>query len=198
MNVIQIRAVRSFNRSLTQRIGALNENFLDRGRSLGQARLLYELGREGADLRDLRTRLGFDSGYLSRLLRSLERQKLVVGERLASDTRRRTIRLTRRGLIELREYNRSSDAFAESALRPLSSAQRIQLVRAMADVDRLIRASALEIRVEKPDSSDAQWCLGQYYRELAERFDAGFNPAISISATADELTPPAGVFLVAH
>ncbi|HKM62029.1 MAG TPA: GNAT family N-acetyltransferase [Acidisphaera sp.] len=57
-------------------------------------------------------------------------------------------------------------------------------------------AGAVRIGVEAPDSADARWCLDQYVRELAMRFDAGFDPARSISANPDELTPPAGVFVI--
>jgi len=77
MDAQQVRRVRSFNRVVSQRIGALKDRFLDRDRPLGEARLLYEIGRAGAEVRDLRARLELDSGYVSRLLRSLERQRLV-------------------------------------------------------------------------------------------------------------------------
>ena len=42
-----IGQVRSFNRAVTQRAGALNDTFLSRGRPLGQARLLWEIGPDG-------------------------------------------------------------------------------------------------------------------------------------------------------
>ena len=80
-----VSRVRSFNRLVTQRVGALNDHYLARDRPLGEARLLWEIGREGCDVRRLRFRLGLDSGYLSRLLRSLEASQLV------SVTRTRTI-----------------------------------------------------------------------------------------------------------
>ena len=67
-----IEQVRRFNRAVTQRAGALEDAFLARGRPLGQARVLWEIGPDGRDVRDLRARLGLDSGYLSRLLRALE------------------------------------------------------------------------------------------------------------------------------
>ena len=75
-----IGQVRSFNRAVTQRAGALNDAFLSRGRPLGQARLLWEIGPDGRDVRMLRSRLDLDSGYLSRLLRSLENDGLVAVE----------------------------------------------------------------------------------------------------------------------
>jgi DNA-binding MarR family transcriptional regulator/predicted N-acetyltransferase YhbS len=194
----QIRRVRSFNRTVSQRVGALNDNFLNRQRPLGEARLLYEIGRDGAEVRNLRARLELDSGYVSRLLRSLERQGLVRAQPAASDGRVRRVALTREGLREVTELDRRSNAFAKSVLAPLSAAQRDRLVQAMAEVERLMHASAVQITAEAPDSFDARWCLDEYFRELGSRFKAGFDPEKSISAGANELIPPAGVFVIAR
>ena len=193
----QVRCLRSFNRMVSQRIGALDDDFLGRGRPLGESRLLYEIGCDGAELRELRTRLGLDSGYLSRLLRSLERQRLVRVQ-AAHDGRVREASLTARGLREVAELDRRSDAFAQSVLVPLGAAQRRRLIAAMAEVELMLRASAVEIKAEAADSADARWCLEQYSAELGARFREGFDPAKSISAGAEELTPPAGAFLVAR
>ena len=73
----QIRRVRSFNRAVTLSVGALQASYLERGRPLGEARLLFEVGVEGADLRALRMKLGLDSGYLSRMVQSLSGQGLI-------------------------------------------------------------------------------------------------------------------------
>jgi len=194
----QIRSVRSFNRTVTHRIGVLNESFLDRGRALGEARLLYEIGHDGAEVRRLRETLALDSGYLSRLLKSLERQGLVRIGTTARDARVRRAILTDKGRAELAEYDRRSDSFAEAVLAPLNTTQRNRLVRGMADVERLLRAAAVEIRMGKPDSVDAVWCLEQYARELMERFEGGYDPGKTRSASPSELTPPAGCFIVAR
>jgi DNA-binding MarR family transcriptional regulator len=198
MDAAQIRRLRSFNRTVSQRIGALNDRFLDRGRPLGEARLIYEIGHDGAELRALRARLELDSGCVSRLLRSLERQGLVKGEAAAGDGRVRRVRLTAKGRREVAELDRRADAVARSVLAPLSAAQQARLIAAMTEVERLMRASAVRIAAEPSDSADARWCVDQYFRELGRRFDAGFDPARSISADAHELTPPAGVFLIAR
>jgi GNAT superfamily N-acetyltransferase/DNA-binding MarR family transcriptional regulator len=189
--------VRSFNRVATQRIGALNDAFLSRGRPLGEARLLWEIGPGGADVRRLRSRLDLDSGYLSRLLRSLERDGLVVVEQSQADGRVRTARLTADGLTERGELDRRSDDAAAAILRPLTPPQRSRLVAAMAEVERLLLASAVRVGPCDPRHPDARWCLESYFSELASRFDAGFEPARSISADDDELTPPAGLLLIA-
>jgi DNA-binding MarR family transcriptional regulator/predicted N-acetyltransferase YhbS len=197
MEIDHIRRVRSFNRTVTQRVGALNDRFLDRGRPLGEARLLYEVG-SGAEVRALRGRLELDSGYISRLLRSLERQGLIRVRSADSDARVRRVALTPKGRREVAELDRRSDAFAISVLAPLSAAGRERLIAAMAEVEHLLRASTVRIEPEMPDSADARWCLEAYFRELGRRFEAGFDPALSIPANARELTPPAGVFIIAR
>src|SRR5262249_54470157 len=151
--------VRSFNRTVTQRIGALDDAFLSRGRPLGQARLLWEIGQDGSDVRRLRSRLDLDSGYLSRLLRSLENDGLVAVEQSRADGRVRTARLTGRGLAERAELDRRSDDAATSILLPLGERQRSRLIAAMAEVERLLTASAVEVGVCDPRHPDARFCL---------------------------------------
>src|SRR3954447_26515357 len=102
--------VRSFNRTVTQRIGALQDEYLARGRPLGASRVLWEVGDAPVDVRALRARLDLDSGYLSRLLRRLERDGLVVVEPAPNDGRVRTVRLTDAGRAERTVLDRESDA----------------------------------------------------------------------------------------
>jgi DNA-binding MarR family transcriptional regulator/GNAT superfamily N-acetyltransferase len=189
--------VRSFNRLITERVGALSDRYLARDRPLGEARLLWEIGVDGSDIRRLRSRLALDSGYLSRLLRSLEQAGLVRVEPSKQDKRVRTARLTPAGLAERELLDRRSDELASSFLDPLSEPRRERLVAAMAEVERLLSAALVELDVVDPADGNAQFCLGEYFAELGRRFDTGFDPALSISAGLDELRLPAGLFLVA-
>src|ERR1700756_2413253 len=92
--------VRRFNRVVTEQVGALNDQFLGRPRPLGEARLLWEIGPGGCEVRLLRSRLGLASAYLTRLLRSLEAGGLVELSTSPSDARLRVARLTRAGRRE--------------------------------------------------------------------------------------------------
>ena len=198
MDSQDVQGVRRFNREVAERIGALTDEFLGRGRPMGEARILWEIGAEGTDVRALRARLGLDSGYTSRVLRSLERQRLITMGPSPDDGRVRRTVLTETGLVERAELDRRSDDVALSILEPLSAGQRARLLLAMADVERLLRASAVRFDVEEPGSTDASWCLEQYFSELNTRFETGFDPLLSISADVEELTPPAGVLLIAR
>ena len=73
MDARQIQQVRRFHRVVTQRAGVLHDDYLKRGRPLGEARLIFEIGTAGAEVAELRRRLGLDSGYASRLLRAKRR-----------------------------------------------------------------------------------------------------------------------------
>jgi DNA-binding MarR family transcriptional regulator/N-acetylglutamate synthase-like GNAT family acetyltransferase len=197
MDSARIGQVRRFNRIVTQRVGALHEQFLARARPLGQSRLLWEIGPAGCDVRRLRLRLGLDSGYLSRLLRSLEQEGLVTVVPGSTDARVRMARLTTAGLAERAELDRRSDAVAESILGVLSDGQQARLVAAMADVERLLTASQVIISAADPRQPAARSCLLAYFRELADRFKGGFDPELSNPAHEEEMTPPAGLFLLA-
>ena len=197
MGPAQIQQVRRFNRAVTRRVGALDQSYLARGRPLAEARIIFEAGPDGVDVRALRNRLGLDSGYLSRLLNSLKAQGLVQVERRPDDKRARRASLTRKGREELRAYDRLSDELARSILAPLDAAQRGRLLGAMSEVEKLVRAASVEVRQATPSGSEGSWCLAEYYRELAARFESGFDRALGNSNGDEELTPPAGLFVIA-
>jgi DNA-binding MarR family transcriptional regulator/GNAT superfamily N-acetyltransferase len=192
-----IALVRNFNRLVTRQVGALNERYLGR-RPLGESRVLFEIGRDGATPRDLRARLGLDSGYLSRMIGSLERDGLVEKKPDPVDGRTKRLRVTPAGRSQMDELDRISDELAASVLAPLTPEQRARLLRAQSEVRHLLAISMVEIVREDPSTADARWCLGHYFAELGDRFEEPFDPVRTLPADAADLVPPAGVFLVAR
>ena len=191
-----LKQVRSFNRVVTQSIGALSDHYLSRNLPLGEARVLWEVGA-GCDVRDLRARLGLDSGYSSRLLRSLEAAGFVTVRPSPTDGRVRSVQLTAAGRRERQELDRRSNELAQTLLAPLNDAQRARLVAAMTEVERLLSAGLVRIDVVDPEEPAAAHCLSEYSAELARRFDDGWDETTSIAATPQQLRPPAGLFVVA-
>ena len=51
-----IDTVRAFNRIVTSRIGALEDHYLGSARSLGSSRVLWEVGGDGREVREIRER----------------------------------------------------------------------------------------------------------------------------------------------
>ena len=180
-----------------QRMAQLDDRGLARHRPLAAARLLYEIGPDGCEVRTLRTRLGLDSDRASHLLSALKADGMVelVAGRL--DRRVRTARLTPAGLAERKAIDEASDALVESFLRRLNARQQKRLVDAMADVERLLTAAMVDMRPVDPLHPDARHCVRAYVAELNRRSDSGYDPSKGVSAEPHELRPPAGVFLVA-
>ncbi|MBA0049373.1 MarR family transcriptional regulator [Streptomyces sp. AJS327] len=225
MTTEQVEQVRRFSRTVAERVGVLHDRYLGGARPYGQARLLWQIGdaeeRGGADggrdrgadgsreadgvgegvpqdVRGLRARLGLDSGYVSRLLRALEREGLVAVAPHPRDRRVRTVRLTEAGRAERARLEERSEAHAASLLAPLDARQRERLTAAMTEVERLLTASVVTVETLDPDHPDAVSCLRSYAAELREVFDGGFDPASSLLPDPGELRAPRGLFLVAR
>jgi DNA-binding MarR family transcriptional regulator/GNAT superfamily N-acetyltransferase len=174
-----IEQVRSFNRTVTDLSGALNDRYMGRDRPLG-------------------ARLGLDSGYVSRLLRALQASGLIRVEENPGDRRARILRLTTLGQAGRATLNERSDALAASLLEPLTVSQRARLISAMREVEGLLTAASVRISAVDPEHRDARSCLEQYTAELNRRSSRHFDPTVGATALPDELRPPAGHFFVAY
>ena len=189
--------VRRFNRTVTQRVGALDDSFLSRTRPLAQARILYEIDNGHNEVRRLRAELDLDSGYLTRLLQALEREGLITIDEDPADRRVRRANLTAAGRAERAEYERLSDELAAGILTALDEKQQQTLLDAMATVDRLLTASMVEFAVVDPALPAAREATRRYLAELDERFETGYDAEHAISATDDEVRLPRGLCLLA-
>ncbi|MFC7533149.1 GNAT family N-acetyltransferase [Actinoplanes sp. GCM10030250] len=176
MQADHIERVRDFNRYYTQRLGILTDHYLGQQRPLGQARLLFEIGA-GCDVRELRERLGLDSGYLSRLLRALADQQLLTVRAHPGDGRVRIAELTETGHAERAELDRRSRDGIADLLAGLTETQRDQLLTAQAQIRRLLRLATVTITPVPPADPAARACLTRYAAELAARFPEGYDPA---------------------
>jgi DNA-binding MarR family transcriptional regulator/GNAT superfamily N-acetyltransferase len=196
-----VAVVRRFNRSYTQRIGVLEDSFLGIGMPLGPARLLFEIGavspatRTPPSTQALRERLGLDSGYLSRLLRRLERDGLIQVTPDPGDRRRRIVGLTEAGQERWKELERRSDERARLIVGPLTGRQRDRLARALTEADLLVRAATVTFEPVDPASPVARDVIGRYFAEIGRRF--GFDPSGETEKDTKFLVPPFGVFVVA-
>jgi DNA-binding MarR family transcriptional regulator/GNAT superfamily N-acetyltransferase len=191
----QAAALRRFNRFYTGAIGVLTDRYLGLSRPLGEARVLFEIGTDGAAVRDLRNLLDLDSGYLSRLLSQLQSQGLVRMGAHPDDHRIRIAELTPAGRRELTDLNQRAEAVATGLLEPLTAEQRLDLIAAMDLVQRRLRLAAIRVAVADPASAPARQCLAFYAEEIDRRFPGGFDRSDLI--TPAELAAAPSAFLIA-
>ncbi len=192
-----IPRIRRFNRAVTARTGALDDRFLGRGRPLGPARVLWTIDAAGTDVADLRLSLGLDSGLLSRILRRLEVEGLVATSALATDRRRRIVRLTPAGAAEKAEYDRLNNALAADMLARLS-ADPGALLAAMDRIALALNRDGITVAVADPDAPGAVACLAAYRALLADRVRGFSNVHVPLpDPEAAAYRPPSGIFLLA-
>ncbi|MFF5977711.1 GNAT family N-acetyltransferase [Streptomyces olindensis] len=194
----QVAAFRRFNRYFTRRIGVLNDHYLGQDRPLGEARLLFEIAESpaGVSLRELRSRLGLDAGYLSRMTKALQAQGMVRLSTHPDDNRLRMIELTPAGRVEVKEQNRRADTLASDVLKGLTAPQRQQLTDAMATARRLLRLAAIAVEPVDGHAPDARACLDAYAADLDARFPEGFDKADLVRP--EQVSGEAGAFFVAY
>jgi DNA-binding MarR family transcriptional regulator/GNAT superfamily N-acetyltransferase len=137
----RIAAVRRFNRFYTQRIGVLKDGLLGSPFSLGQARVLWELAhRQGPTATALARDLGMDAGYLSRIVRALERRRLVARTTSRADGRQQLLSLTRPGQAAAARLDRRSHDEVGAILAGLAAPEQHRLVEAMRTIETLLGA----------------------------------------------------------
>ena len=138
-------AIRDFNRFYTRQIGVLDQGFLGSPFTLTEVRVLYELAhREEPTATEIARELSLDPGYLSRLLRKLERQGHLARGRDARDGRQRPLRLTRTGRRVFDSLDRASGQQIATMIAALTPGQVGELVGSMQAVRRLLRSEASE------------------------------------------------------
>jgi DNA-binding MarR family transcriptional regulator/GNAT superfamily N-acetyltransferase len=138
-----VEAVRAFNRFYTRRIGVLGEHLLDSPYSLSEMRVLYELAhRPAPSASDLCADLGFDAGYLSRILRRFERAKLIARTAAPEDRRRSLVRLTARGRAAFAPLDAKARDEVRDMLARVAAPSRPELVGAMERIQRLLNGAA--------------------------------------------------------
>ncbi len=131
-HLASIRKIRAFNRYYTDLMGLLDKHLLDSAYSLAEARILYEVHAAGnIQASHIMQVMHIDRGYLSRLLKQLEKRKLVARHPTPQDARVFMITLTEKGAREFQQLNKASDDQISQLINPLSEPLRQELVAHM-------------------------------------------------------------------
>ena len=178
-----IDAVRHFNRAYTRRIGLLNRGLLKSEFTLVEARILYELAhREGTTASALAEFLELDAGYLSRLLSGLAKRGLISRKPSVDDRRATLLELTPAGRDAFAELDRRSRAEVGEMLERLTVANRRDLVRAMATIERHLGGEKpAQIRLRTHEPGDLGWIVERHGAVYARDygFDSGFEALVA-------------------
>jgi DNA-binding MarR family transcriptional regulator/N-acetylglutamate synthase-like GNAT family acetyltransferase len=182
-----VERVRRFSRFYTRRIGLLQEEFLGTDFSLTEGRVLYELAhKQESTAAAVGSALAIDSGYLSRILSSFERKKLISKTQSPTDRRQSIVALTALGRKAFAPLEARSAEQVGKMIAALEDSKKRRLVDAMRTVESLLGSRGVEPEREKasgyvlrpPQSGDLGWIVHRqgvlYWKEWGydERFEA--------------------------
>lgn len=136
---LTIACIREFNRSYTIVQGLLDRKFMDTVFSVTETRMLYELySLPHCTAKLLVETLRIDKGYVSRILKKFERNKLIEKAASSQDKRTYEIRLTPVGRNLVADLiNNTNERIAE-LIAPLSSNEKEELCEAMNRIRNLL------------------------------------------------------------
>jgi DNA-binding MarR family transcriptional regulator/GNAT superfamily N-acetyltransferase len=158
--------VRDFNRFYTREIGVLQEGLLSSPYSLTEARTLYEIAkRRSTTASEIGDILGFDRGYVSRILRRLQSLNLLKKTRSTKDGRQLVLTLTRKGHQAYAALDRRSDAEVRRLLEDLSTEEIHKLLQAMHTVRQLLDHGSAQPRgyvLRPPEPGDYGWMVAAH------------------------------------
>ena len=161
-----IAAVRRFNRFYTQRIGILQDGWLQSSFSLTEARVLYEIAhRDKPIARDIMAALGLDAGYLSRILRRFQQRGLIRKESSSADGRRSHLSLTPKGHKAYAPLETHANAEVRAMLTALPAQAQSDIVAAMRRIEAVLHRESGETAafvLRPPRPGDFGWIVSRH------------------------------------
>lgn len=134
-----IQQIRQFNRYYTNILGLLNKGILNSPYSLSEVRILHEIGElKSCTAKDLIHIVSLDKSYLSRMLKSFERQGIIEKEKSSIDGRYYYLHLTNQGQKLVDEFNQKSDQQIDDMIKHLNSQELNTLVNNMKQIKILL------------------------------------------------------------
>ena len=140
---------RKFNRFYTDVLGFLNEHIYDSPFSLTETRILFEIyNTSNCTAKNIQERLDLDGGYVSRIVKKFEKEKMVYKQKCKDDGRNHLLYVTSHGEWIYKELEKKANQQVEHILGSLDHNQQQKLVASMNTLQEILSASFKEKDVE--------------------------------------------------
>jgi DNA-binding MarR family transcriptional regulator/GNAT superfamily N-acetyltransferase len=147
----RIEAIRRFNRFYTRQIGVLHESMLKSPFSLAQGRVLYEVAHQAEPTAtEVGQALGLDPGYLSRMLRDLEKRGLIARRSSEADGRQSHLSLTEEGREAIAMLETRARDEVGAMIGTLGEPDQRRLLAAMDTIARLLGGASAAAAAAAP------------------------------------------------
>lgn len=135
----QINHIRQFNRRYTQALGLLNKHTFNMALTFPEGRVLIEIGHQAPiSPMTIAKRLGLDKSYTSRLVKQLEKKKIITKKQSTTDRRSFELTLTPHGQQVYQQVDARSNEQMAQLLAGLTPAQQQKIYADVQEVNALL------------------------------------------------------------
>ncbi|MCI9613161.1 MAG: MarR family transcriptional regulator [Eubacterium sp.] len=139
MDSHMIKRIRSFNRYYTVWLEVMNKEYLETDFSWTESRILFEIHiSPGINATELCEHFNMDKGYMSRILRKFEKQRILTREQILGSKGLKKIYLTKAGEKIVHQINTNGDRQIADKLKGVDDATCIQLCEAMEFIKKVL------------------------------------------------------------
>lgn len=134
-----IEKIRDFNRAYTANLGILDNTYLDSDLTLTETRILFEiLKSEGCSAYQIKNTLHLNEGYISRVIKKLEKNNLLKRVKSLVDQRTYELYLTETGERKVNLLADKARKQIENILKNINQSDQEKLVDSMLEIRRIL------------------------------------------------------------
>lgn len=155
-----VTEIRGFNRFYTNILGLLDQQIIDSGYSLTEARILFEISKTDiCTANQLCSILDIERSYMSKIINKFEKKDLIKRRKCGKDNRNIEIQLTEKGMTVFHDLNNRANKQIEDLLEKLNVEDCEKLLNGIRTVKRYFTKATKNIKIRPYEERDISYVI---------------------------------------
>ena len=155
-----VTEIRGFNRFYTNILGLLDQQIIDSGYSLTEARILFEISKTDiCTANQLCSILDIERSYMSKIINKFEKKDLIKRRKCGKDNRNIEIQLTEKGMTVFHDLNNRANKQIEDLLEKLNIEDCEKLLNGIRTVKRYFTKATKNIKIRPYEERDSSYVI---------------------------------------
>ena len=155
-----VTEIRGFNRFYTNILGLLDQQIIDSGYSLTEARILFEISKTDiCTANQLCSILDIERSYMSKIINKFEKKDLIKRRKCGKDNRNIEIQPTEKGMTVFHDLNNRANKQIEDLLEKLNIEDCEKLLNGIRTVKRYFTKATKNIKIRPYEERDISYVI---------------------------------------
>ena len=155
-----VTEIRGFNRFYTNILGLLDQQIIDSGYSLTEARILFEISKTDiCTANQLCSILDIERSHMSKIINKFEKKDLIKRRKCGKDNRNIEIQLTEKGMTVFHDLNNRANKQIEDLLEKLNIEDCEKLLNGIRTVKRYFTKATKNIKIRPYEERDISYVI---------------------------------------